>query len=222
LLLLAGSVWSGFNFIEGVSLRQQAFDSQQKAVFYQKRYEMAHERLPKTAVEPREIKAAVDLVDAMTRYKATPINTMKTVSRALNNFPMLQIDQIEWAASTDPRAKVTGEQASADNVTPGAAASAEVIAPSAEAARSYLYYEIAEVQGHIAPFAGNYREAIALVTRFEDTLRTQDGVYRVEVVKQPLDISSRSNLQGAADDTVQAGNADFSVRLVIGVGDEKT
>ncbi|MEQ8663345.1 MAG: hypothetical protein RLW62_21220, partial [Gammaproteobacteria bacterium] len=40
-LVLASAGWSGFNFIEGVILKEQALDAAQKARFYQERFEMA-------------------------------------------------------------------------------------------------------------------------------------------------------------------------------------
>ncbi|MGQ0657846.1 MAG: hypothetical protein ACT4NU_07095 [Chromatiales bacterium] len=220
LLLLGGSVWSGFNFIEGVSLRHQAFDSQQKAAYYQARYEIARKRLPPTAVEPRDIKSAVDIVDALARHRARPIEMMRTVSLALGGFQTVELDRIEWIASPDPNAQLDAAEttAGAEQATRGPADPGVL---QSEPPKSYLYYHVAEVQGHIEPFDGNYRGAIATVNRFEEALRNQENVYRVEVIRQPLDVSSSANLRGASDAPVTGERADFLVRLVMGIADEK-
>ena len=62
LLLLAGVAWSGFNFLQAVSLKQQAVDAAEKADFYRARYEAARQGLPPTPVEPEDIKTAVEVV----------------------------------------------------------------------------------------------------------------------------------------------------------------
>jgi hypothetical protein len=217
LLLLGAAVWSGLNFIEALSLRQQSVDSRQKAEFYQARYEVAHKRLPPTAVPASDIKAAVDVVDTLGRYKATPLAMLRVVSGALADFPTLHIDKIDWLASTDPNAKAAGHAEAPTATTapePG-------VVPVEGDAKSYLYYQIAEVEGHIAPFDGNFRQALALVDRFGESLRASGKVFKVEVVKQPLDVSSGSSLQGQADEQPDITKSSFSVRVVMGVEDEK-
>ncbi len=221
LLLLGGSVWSGFNVIEAVSLKQQASDAQQKAAYYRDRYEMARQRLPSTNnLAPRDIKAAVDTVDALYRHRAQPQEMMRAVSSALEGFPPLRLDRIDWVAAQDPNADLNPQQTAATG-TERPAAIADPGLVGSEPAKSYLYYQIAEVQGHIEPFHGDYRAALAMVDRFEKALSSQEDVFQVQVIRQPLDVSSAANLEGASDEPLAGRIAEFSVRVVMGIGDEK-
>ncbi|MFO1434928.1 MAG: hypothetical protein U1F34_00615, partial [Gammaproteobacteria bacterium] len=206
------------NFIEGLSLRQQSVDARDKAAFYEARYNVAHKRLPATVVPPTDIDAAVNVVDALQKYKSNPLGAMRIVSRALDSFPNLQIDKIDWITSGDP-------SDSPDRVAGGSGAAGEGGAPmkadaaptSAADGKQYLYYQIAVIGGHVSPFAGDYREALSTVEKFAQALQAAGHAYKVEVVQQPLDVSSGANLQGAADTREQKQEAKFSVRMVLGV-----
>ena len=50
------------------------------------------------------------------------------------------------------------------------------------------YYQISNFKAHIEPFDGNYREAIAMVNRFAETLRSINSVYDIRIESFPLDI----------------------------------
>lgn len=208
-ILLTSAAYSGFNFIEAVALKQEALSAAQKADFYQARYDMARERLPPTAVEPRDIETAVEIVDVLARYRPTPVTAMRTVSDALAGFPRLHIDRLEWEASGDPQAPVGEQRAPVD-----AARSALVLPASGG---SYDYYHIAYIDGHVDPFDGDYRRAIAEVNRFAEALRVQPDVYSVLVVALPLDVRSEARLEGSASVDPQAARTTFAVRLVMGV-----
>jgi hypothetical protein len=175
-------------------------------------------------VPPRDVDAAVNVVDALMEYKSSPLDAMRSVSQALDAFPALQIDKINWATSGDPAASLSGNVGGGGGVSdpaqaqPADASSAGMAtAVAGEDGKTYLYYQIAEIDGHLAPFAGDYRQAIATVEQFRDALQRAAKAYKVEIVRQPLDVSSEGSLQGEADQKTQELRADFSVRLVLGV-----
>lgn len=68
-LLLFSLIYGGLNFMGGLSYKQQSESSKHKSTFYQARYDMARERLPKTPVEPAQIKVAVDAAKTLDDYK---------------------------------------------------------------------------------------------------------------------------------------------------------
>ena len=224
LMLLSSSVWSGFQFIEGVSLRQQALDASQKAKFYEARYEIARQHLPTTPVPPESIARAVELVDTFGQYKATPLDLLLEVSKALQGFDTVQIDRIDWLASTNPEASVQGGKDVAPQ-DPGLVQQlGNLIAPRAQQAAAnpspaaYRYYHIAEIGGRIDPFTGDFRAALDTVNRLAESLRVRTGMQQVRVLALPLDISSSAKLQGSADEETKAQEAKFSLRVVMGVG----
>lgn len=218
LLLLGGTFWSGFQFFDGVTLHQEAEDLRRKADYYDARYQLARERIPKTAVDAYGMKTAVDIADALSRYKASPAPALATVSRALEPYPDLQVDKIDWTASVDPQAAMTGaSQAAASPAAVPAPARGVPVPTPAAASAAYPYFHIAEISGHIAPFDGNYQRALNRVNEFSGSLKMQPSVYEVRVLTQPLDVSSSANLQGSASAEVKSQEARFNVRVVLGV-----
>jgi hypothetical protein len=207
LMLLGSVVWSGFNFIEGVSFNQQSLAAEQKADFYEARFEIAKERLPETPVEPMEVAKAVEIADTLKAYKANPITMMRAVSRALEAYPKLHVDGMQWISSIDPNAKL-------DPKADKEATTEFVVAPDG----NYRYYQIALISGHVAPFAGNYRDAIADVNSFAETLRQGASVYRVRIEALPIDVSSEARLEGSGLPQ-SFGEAQFAIRVVIGISD---
>ncbi|MCB1745629.1 MAG: hypothetical protein KDK06_00545 [Gammaproteobacteria bacterium] len=203
ILLLASAGWSGFNFIEGVILKEQALDAAQKAAFYRERFEMARAKLPATPVEPREIKTAVDVVAELRAHKATPGALLAVVSSALDREPGVQLDAIDWRSG----------DAEAVGASPSPAPEAGVVLnePTVD------LYQVAELDAHLAPFDGDYRQAIALVDRFAAALSTRPEVTEVEVLQYPLDVRSDASVSGSATAGQGQAAANFRLKLVMGV-----
>ena len=70
----------------------------------------------------------------------------------------------------------------------------------------------------IKNFDGDYRKALATIDRFSTQMSQLDSVYEVRVLSLPLDIGPDASLQGSSKK--DASNANFSVRVVLGVKDE--
>lgn len=207
ILLLGSAGWSGINFIEGVTFKQQAIDALQKADFYQQRYELAKQKLPPTPVEPREIKTAVDAVDTLRAYKSSPELLLRLVSGALSAVPDVKLDGLSWEArpDADPEAakqrKRKRKRADADDAS----------------ASGYTYYHIAEFRGHLEPFYGDYRGAIEIIDGLADKLGANDHVQDVVVVQYPLDIRSEASVTGSTTAGNEQVAAEFKIKLIVGV-----
>ncbi|MFT5414025.1 MAG: hypothetical protein ACI915_000333, partial [Gammaproteobacteria bacterium] len=143
LLLLFSMGWSAFNFLDGVSLKQQAIDAQQKANFYQERYGIARQDLPPTPVDPRDIQTAVDIVDSLRRHKADPSPLLEIVSMALEASPSIQLDEFKWYAAVDPN--FDGERKKRRRK--------EAQGPQIKLNTKYSHYHIAVFTGHLATFS---------------------------------------------------------------------
>lgn len=198
-LLLGSAGWSGINFIEGVTFKQQAIDALQKANFYQDRYEIARRKLPPTPVEPRSIKTAVDVIEQLGRERTRPEPALSTLSMALNDFPAVRLDSLSWMVGPPPAAS---------------AASARRAPPADVPAR----VEVAEVSGHLEPFDGDYRAAIAVIDALAERLRARDGVASVRVLQYPLDVRSEASVSGSTTEPQERTGANFRVELVMGAG----
>ncbi len=210
LLLLVSAFWSGFNLIEGLTYQQNQVDARDKANFYDARYRSAKERLPKTAVEPYDIKVAVDLVDVLNKHRATPLDTMLLVSKGLENYPNLHVQNVNWIAASDPN-KTVGKGDEKDSLS-----DSSIIELDED---TYVYYQISVIEGYVAPFDGNYRLALDKVNNLAEELRKMAHVKRVKILALPLDVSSESNLSGSADLDKKSAqrNVVFSLKIVLGV-----
>jgi len=205
-ILLASLVWGGLSFMEAVTLKQQSLSAVSKSKFYRERYNLAKERLPELPVEPRELETAVNIADRLKDFRAMPLPLVQAFSSVLDEFPEMQVQSMEWVAALDPQASVRARD---ERNTDGAAE---------EENENILYYQIAEVQGYISPFDGNYRRAITRINQMIEVLRSAKNVHSAKILSLPLDVSPESRLRGAAD-TV-AGEAEFTVRIVLGIIDE--
>jgi hypothetical protein len=201
-MILCSSVFSGFNLMESVTLKQQSDASDKKANFYNTRYQIAREGLPVTPVEAADLKIAVEIARTLDQYKATPVKMFKFLSDGLDAYPDIKLDSLEWVSSVDPNKDMDKDRGITDK----------------QAVMDFKYYQIAKIQAHLEPFVGNYREAIDTVDGFAETLRNNEIVYDINVVSFPLDISSSASLQG---NTRNAGKeAKFTLQAIIGVANE--
>ena len=213
MMILGGLAWSGANFMEGLGYKQSSLASQSKMEFYSVRYQIARERLPHTPVEPEDLKTAVDLADTLYKFKANPVTLLRTVSSGLRGFPKLQLDNVDWFASVNPEDSVTKQKHD-----DAGARKQKVVAPPVQDAPTYDYYQIAEIRGRIDQFDGNFRDAIDTVNKFAEALRGMQSVFSVEILALPLDISSNAVLQG--NDQGSSSEAEFALRIVVGVNNE--
>ncbi|MEX0951725.1 MAG: hypothetical protein WDZ86_05535, partial [Gammaproteobacteria bacterium] len=215
-VMLISLIWSSLNLIEGVTLKQQTISTQEKADFYRERYDIASARLPDLPLEPVEIKNAVEIIADLRSYKSEPGRALASISTGLSGFPDIQIASIDWQVSLDPEALI-GSSQSASQASSNTTRPAEPGYNNQE--QQYRFYEIAEIEGYIEPFDGDFRGAIADINQFAEIVRAQADVHKVKILAMPLDVSSTGKLQGTAEQTSR--EALFSLRIVQGVGREE-
>jgi len=207
-LLMGSLAWSAATFVDGLSAIQDTDGARKQASFYQNRYERARARLPETPTDPRNMKRVVEAVDKLQMFRNSPVALLQALSIGLEAFPAVQLDQLEWRVSVDLDAAV---DASIASPVPERGRTQEE-APAEEAA---ALYQIALVTAYIAPFNGDYREALATVRRFAERLRAVPGVEEVRVESLPLDIGPDASLSGDAKGRPAAASARFQLRLAV-------
>jgi len=210
LLLLGSAVWSGFNLMEGLSYKQRSLIADNKARFYNQRYEMARERLPDIPVEPEDLKVAVELAHRLGDYKTSPLKIVQAVSAVTGRYPDIRLDEFRWTASVDPNLDMSNPGASQ-------APPAGKIGYSNVSYKDtgYDYYQIAHIKGHLEPFNGDFRKAIDQINAFTEELGNRDGIHDVSILSLPLDVSSNTSLSGNTGS--DSREADFSIRVVLGI-----
>jgi len=203
-LVLFSLIFSGLNFMGGMTYKNESLSAKSKAEFYQVRYDLAKERLPQTPVEPAQIKVAVDAVATLEEYQSTPYEMLTFIGKGLEQYPNIVLDELDWSFSLDPN---KGTAVKEDN-------NSLPIDPTTSSPKA-KYYQISNLNAHIEPFDGDYREAIAMVKQFAETLRDFETTHSVSIESFPLDISSEATLQGNNESISR--NALFKLRAVIGV-----
>ena len=205
LLVVASVFVSGTNVVEGVIASSDTVSAKQQTAFYDERYQIARDRMPKIPAEPHDIKTAVEMAEKLRTFKTNPRAMVVTLSEGLADFPGLKLDSINWAASIDPDKPITGSRKRADVRTSSNAGGGDSNQP--------VLYQIAHIEGRVDPFNGDYRAALALVRQFAATLLGLPEVEAVHVVELPLDIGADTSLAG---NTAQAADsAPFELRVVI-------
>lgn len=211
LLALIGSlVWGGLMFMDGVTFKQQAVSADNKIRFYSDRYAMARETLLEVPVQPEALKTAIEAARTLESYKTSPQDLLVALSNALDRHQEIQIDALRWTQSTNPDRNFD-EQSRNRTQTRSTNLAAGV-------EDDFDFYQIAELQGHISPFDGNYRRALASVEQFVETIKAQQNIIATEILAQPLDISPSANLQGDAESIT--AEASYRIRVVLGMNHE--
>ena len=205
LLLFGGLIFTGYSVMSGMIYKQQAADAKIKTDFYQGRYNMAKERLPETVVDSFKVKTAVDAAATLKDYKASPYNSLVILGKSLQEFPGIKLDDVSWQFSMSPI--LENENDSGNSSNPTTNTNGEEV--------EYKYFHVSTINAHIHNFDGDFREAIATVNSFAETLRQTESVFDVTITSMPLDISSNATLQGASGTTNK--EALFSLQAVIGI-----
>lgn len=196
---------SGTNVVEGVIAVGDSASARQQTAFYNERYEIARQRMPKIPAEPQDIKAAVEMAQKLRAYKTTPRAMVVTLSAGLSDFPQLKLESIDWLTSTDPD-KPIGSRHQRANLRPRANS-------AGGDSNGTRLYQLAHIKGSVDPFDGDYRQALGLVRGFAAALLGMPEVEAVHVLELPLDIGPDSALSG--DTERQANKAPFELRIVI-------
>lgn len=189
--------WGGLIMVDGLIYQQRSAATRQQADYYQQRYNQARAGLPATPAEATDLKAVVDVAATLREHQVTPLKVFNSLSIALETFPTLKIEGIDWRVDTDPSALSGGGGLVYGGLGDGV-------------------YELAIVQGRVEPFDGDYRHALRQVRAFAETLRGLRGVRQVTLVSLPLNVSPHENLSGDAGDRKSMGQPTFRLKLVYG------
>lgn len=132
---------------------------------------------------------------------------MEAIGRGLAQTPEIDVVRLHLMRSEDIDVKDT----SALNATAPVAVSTQ-----ANAAPAGTLYQICFLNGEIRAFTGDYRAALASVTRLVDKLKADPAIEQVSIAQEPVNLSSFSNLSGSTVDEQAARlqAAAFQIKIV--------
>ena len=160
---------------------------------------------------------------------ATPGGMLKEIAVAIDEFPLVTVNQITWGTSNDsnaalftpPGGGMPNQTMAVTSVSKSATSAVAVPAMPALDANPPLAgnkYHIALLDLAIQPFDGNIRNALLEIEKFTARMRTLPG-YQTKVTVSPVDMGSQASLKVIDSKNATAAAAAFTIRLVKQVPD---
>ena len=142
------------------------------------------------------MRATVNELEKIGKRTGAPEPTLRYLSQVLDQFPQIEIDSLVWQVDR-----------------PAAGSAAKPAAGAAKTAPSSLVEQL-EVSGRVPGMArSDYRAITAEVRRFADSLGAS-GVYKVERMQLPFDITSEGTLSGDIGSASTGEAPRFTIYLV--------
>jgi len=191
---LAGcALYAGTSWIEVIGARSEVERVQVETQSAQQEYQRITSAFPVTQTTTDNLRATVVEFTSIARQTVPPEGSLVYLSRALEEFPLIEIDALQWHVERQGERGARAPAAPA----PGAAA--------ADTARSAT--EILEISGRVGTARrSDYRAITAEVQRFADALRA-DPAYAVLRMQLPFDVTSEGTLSGDISTATDTGEA---------------
>ena len=220
-VVLASAAWGGANIYQASRQEKQIERIDAEAKIIARQQQVAVNNRPASPVSPAVMRDSVTLYDTLIKSSPSPTQVMRELSRILERFPAVRIQQIAWLLSNDPNAVQTYTPATVASEGPlrsskADAAAAQPPQPTTQTDTAALgtNYEIAIVEADIYPFNGDYRAVLGEIERFENALKLLPGA-KINVISKPVELDSNATLSGHSTPSSGAGQARFAVKLVV-------
>lgn len=216
---LVSAMWMFKQGMDNQSAYQQAI---QDTTVQQHRYDEVAKNFPVTPIGANDLKIAVDLDKTIANYPKSPRRMMQVLSAALEqsgqgSLDNIQLDRLRWVLSSDVNVKDTDKLIP----VPNAIATNKPLANALPTSASVLY-EIGLVTAEISGFTGDYRAALNSVNHYVANLKADARVANVEVLQEPVNVSSFADLQGNTTDELSAQKqpAFFKLKVILKPADQ--
>lgn len=210
---LLGMIFVGGIMLQGWNYQSTLKDATQDTLLQQRRYDEAAKNFPVTTISADDLKVAVELDKTISMYPKSPRRMMQVVSQALEQVPEIQLDRLRWALTSDMSIKDDDKLISLPTTN---VQTSTTFSPD-----STKLYELAYVTAEISDFKGDYRSALERVHKFVEKLKANPNVAAVEVLQEPVNVSSFVNLQGTTTDeqATQTQPALFKLKVILNVSE---
>lgn len=220
LIAVTGLIASMWVFKQGMENKAALNQAVKDTAVQQQNYDEVAKDFPETPISATDLRAAVELDRVIASYPKSPRRMMQVVSAALERTSQdskdsIQLDRLRWLLSDASNPKDD------DKFIPVPAASAAQSKADVYAAPVVLdptkLTELAFVTAEISGFTGDYRAALNTLNRFVANLKTDTRVAAVEVLQEPVNVSSFVDLQGSTADEQSAERqpAIFKLKVIL-------
>lgn len=206
---------------QGLDYSSDLNQAKQDTLIQQQRYDEVAKNFPVTSISAADLKMIVELDQNLNTYPKSPRRMMQVVSAALEKSTQdkseqqgldnIQINRLRWVMANDISFKDDDKQA---NQTPTKTAESVNTAIPTDPTK---LNELVFINAEISDFNGDYRGALNTVNRFASNLRADINIAAVEVLQEPVNMSSYVDLQGSTIDeqSSQKQPALFKLKVIL-------
>ncbi len=233
LIGITGVSAAAWMLLQGLSHQSAYEQALQDTVLQEYRYREAARNFPVTAIDAGNLQIAVELDKKIADYPKSPRRMMQVLSAALappaqgtlnkdtlnKDMPVqaldnVQLNRLRWMFSEDINVKDD------DKLMPLPQSSAtppQVNNSAPISAQPGALHEIGFVTAEIIGFNGDYRAAINTVNRYVTNLQSDQRVAAVEVLQEPVNVSSYVDLKGSTADeqSMLKQSAHFKLKVIL-------
>ena len=208
---LIGLSTTAWFFKQGMDFKTAFNQAAQDTVIQQHRYDEVAKNFPATSISADNLKTAVELDKTIASYPKSPRRVMLVVSAALEQSPEVQLDRLRWVLNTDVNVKDD------DKLIALPITNAQTNANVAQTVDQTKLNELGFVTAEISNFNDDYRGALNSVNNFAATLKKDNRVAKVDVLQEPVNMSSFVDLQGSTADeqSTQKQPALFKLKVIL-------
>ena len=214
---MLGLIAAGWVLMQGLNHKMTLEQALQDTTLQQYRYDEEAKSFPATPINANDLRIAVELDKTISSYPKSPRRIMHVISTALEQSALdrVQLDRLRWTLTSDLNIK------DQDQFIPASASKAEangqVNSGTTMNVDPTQLNEIAFITAQISGFAGDYRGAINIVNRFVANIKADKRVATVEVLQEPVNVSSFVDLQGSTMDeqSTQKQPAFFKLKVIL-------
>jgi hypothetical protein len=195
----ACALFAGAKWLDVWSVLDHAEQQRTEALVAEQEYKRVTATFPVTQTSTENLKITVNEFRDIGARTAAPDPAFIYVSRALERFPLIELERLAWKVDV-PK--------STDKNTPIATA-----ATSAAGSAPVAVTQLLEISGYVTNTQrSDYRAITALVQSFSDALQV-DPAYRVERTQLPFDTTSKGTLSGDIGTVDNGGTPRFTIVL---------
>jgi hypothetical protein len=207
---LAGCLaFAGYKWLDVMRVRDQTEVQQREARNADQEYQRITATFPVTQTTTENLKVTVNEFRALAARSAAPGPSFAHLSKALEQFPQIELDQLVWKVD---RPSPLDKKASAP--TPASPVPAGQTPPAGGAID---FVQVLEITGHVsATQRSDYRAVTAQVQRFAEALLGQS--YEVIKTQLPFDTTSEGTLSGDIGSADNGENPRFTITVARKVG----
>ncbi len=231
---IAGVLTAAWLLLQGFGHRSAYEQAVQDTVLQEYRYREAARNFPVTAIDASNLQIAVELDNKIAAYPKSPRRMMQVLSAALNpsaqgrlaqekldqdtldqdKLDKVQLNRLRWMFSQDVNVK---DDDKLMPVPQSASTPSQQNNSAPLSAQPGALHEIGFVSAEIIGFNGDYRAAINTVNRYVANLKFDTRVAAVEVLQEPVNVSSFVDLKGSTVDeqSTLTQSAHFKLKVIL-------